>query len=65
MEDLDWDGLDLEKKLDRLREEFDAFLLKEDQNISARQWRHDQLVKRVEELEKALKRMESQIRPGS
>jgi len=55
MGEIDWAKLDLEEKIDFLRKELDAYLDLDRQNLEARQWRHNQLEKRVAELEKVLK----------
>ncbi len=60
MNDQEWKNLTPDEKTDQLRRELRDFLDQERDNMEKRNRRHEQLVQRVDELEKALKRMESQ-----
>jgi flagellar motility protein MotE (MotC chaperone) len=56
-----WEDLSPNDKADALRREFDAFLKQERDNLNARNLQHNRVVKRLDVLEEALKKMESRV----
>jgi hypothetical protein len=57
-----WEDLSPNEKADALRRQFDSFLENERQNLEARNVQRDQVIKRLDALEEALKKMESRVR---
>ncbi len=63
MSETPWETLTSEQKIERLHHELERFLQHDRENLVLRNARYEELKDRVAELEKVLKRMESQSQP--